>query len=166
MGGETTKRPHTAYTPEQRALALAALDANAGCVAATAAQQEMPRTTLEEWSKGRGVTSEVTELRDVARHSLADGFEDALHRILAAVTPEDIIKASLRDKMISAGIATDKLQLLRGDPTQVIQHQHVINAYQALVNQFNREPGEKSRILIMYLISDQVRRRRVRLGYS
>ena len=44
MGGETTKRPHTAYTPEQRALALAALDANAGCVAATAAQLEMPHT--------------------------------------------------------------------------------------------------------------------------
>jgi hypothetical protein len=63
---------------------------------------------------------EVREQVAVQREELAKMFDHVAHRIIGAVTPEDVSKASLQQKMVSAGIAVDKAALLRGEiPTTV-----------------------------------------------
>jgi len=116
---ETPKKGHRSYSERERAEALAALDAFGGNVLATARALDMPARTLEEWSKGRGVHADVAELRVQKRVGLAAQLETLAYRIVEAVTPEDIQKASLRDKMVACGIIIEKVQLLRGQPTQI-----------------------------------------------
>ena len=51
---------------------------------------------------------------------IANLYEDLSKKILVSISDEDIKKANLRDRLISAGIATDKSQLLKGGSTQNI----------------------------------------------
>jgi len=62
------------------------------------------------------VVAEVQELKA----EIASLYEDLSKRILVSISDEDIKKANLRDRLISAGIATDKSQLLKGGSTQNI----------------------------------------------
>ena len=62
------------------------------------------------------VVAEVQELKA----EIANLYEDLSKRILVSISDEDIKKANLRDRLISAGIATDKSQLLKGGSTQNI----------------------------------------------
>jgi hypothetical protein len=59
----------------------------------------------------------------VARETLAGMFDDVAHRTLAGVSDEDVKKASLLQKMTSAGIAIDKAAMLRDElpPTINVQ---------------------------------------------
>jgi hypothetical protein len=50
---------------------------------------------------------------------LADMYERLNRKILESVTAEDIEKATLQQKSVSAAIMTDKALLLRGEPTQI-----------------------------------------------
>lgn len=59
------------------------------------------------------------ELGSVTSAQLKDLFGVRAYEIAASVTKEDIDDASLKDKMIAAGIATDKHQLLAGQPTEI-----------------------------------------------
>jgi hypothetical protein len=54
-----------------------------------------------------------------SKEILADMYERLNRKILESVTPEDIEKANLLQKTTAAAIATDKTQLLRGNPTQI-----------------------------------------------
>jgi hypothetical protein len=58
------KRRH--YSDEDRAEALAVLDANAGNLKRTARDLGIPRATLQEWAGGR-VSAAVPELRHQER---------------------------------------------------------------------------------------------------
>jgi len=51
---------------------------------------------------------------------LADNVRDLSQMILDTVKPEDIMKASLRDKMLCFGILFDKMRLLQGESTENI----------------------------------------------
>jgi hypothetical protein len=62
------------------------------------------------------VVAEVQELKA----EIANLYEDLSKKILVSISDEDIKKANLRDRLISAGIATDKSQLLKGGSTQNI----------------------------------------------
>jgi hypothetical protein len=63
---------------------------------------------------------EVQKQVSVQREELAGMFDHVAHRIIGAVTPEDVTKATLQQKMVSAGIAVDKAASLRGEiPTTV-----------------------------------------------
>ncbi len=56
---------------------------------------------------------------EVKRTELRELFSQTDWRILTRVTDQDIEKASLRDKMIAAGIAIDKMNVLDREPTEV-----------------------------------------------
>ena len=56
---------------------------------------------------------------EVKRTELREFFAQCDWRILARVTDEDIEKASLRDKMVAAGIAIDKMMALDDEPTEI-----------------------------------------------
>lgn len=54
-----------------------------------------------------------------SKELLADMCERRGREILAAVSAEDIARATLQQKLVSAAIAIDKMQLLRGNPTSI-----------------------------------------------
>ena len=58
---------------------------------------------------------EVRKLVAVNREQLAGMFDSVAHQTLAGVTAEDVERATLQQKLVSAGIAVDKAALLRGE---------------------------------------------------
>ena len=52
-----------------------------------------------------------------ATERITELYQEINERILCAISDEDIAKASLRDKVVSAGISTDKHRLLTGQST-------------------------------------------------
>jgi hypothetical protein len=58
---------------------------------------------------------EVQKQVSIQREELASMFDHVAHRVVSSVTPEDVTKATLQQKMVSAGIAVDKAALLRGE---------------------------------------------------
>lgn len=114
---------HVEYDDEAVANALAVLRSNRGNMKRTAAQLGIPRTTLRQWA-GRNEKTTTGSTRDVpaplmdeARTKLAATFKQRAQQIMDAVTPEKLEKASARDLLIAAGIATEKAELLTGGPT-------------------------------------------------
>jgi transposase-like protein len=105
------------YSDAERAEALAALDANGGNVSKTARDLGLPRKTLAEWADGH-IHSDVAELRQEKKIDLAARLEQ-IARQLAEAMPEKMAAASLQQVATSMGIAIDKMQLLRGQPTNI-----------------------------------------------
>ena len=107
------------YSDADKAAALVALDANGGNLKRTAEQLGIPEPTLRQWSKGR-TNADVEAMREGAKVDLADRLERVVGVLLAAaVDPDKVEGASLKDVMTGAGIAIDKMQLLRGEPTAI-----------------------------------------------
>jgi len=100
------------YSDEQKAVALAGLDADGGNVARTARQLGLPPKTLDQWAKG-GVGPGVAKLRHQKKEELADRLEAIARQLLDAM-PGKIAAASLRTIAIALGIVIDKMVLLRG----------------------------------------------------
>ena len=72
-------------------------------------------------------TPVMVEQIENAQERLAARYQEINERILCAISDEDIAKASLRDKIVSAGIFTDKFRLLTGQATS-----HVALMFQAI----------------------------------
>ena len=51
------------------------------------------------------------------KSDLADDFEDLTRRFVASIKDDDIARINARDRVVSAGICTDKMRLLRGEST-------------------------------------------------
>jgi hypothetical protein len=122
------------HTDEEKATALAVLDAQGGNVYAAAKAAGVSESSLRAWSKGQnGITAEIEEMRQQRRFELADKLEDIAF-LLAEAIPDKIAKASLQSTMISVAIAIDKIDKLRGiaEPGRLdllavlgqVQHQH------------------------------------------
>ena len=99
------------YSDEQKAEALAGLDANAGNVARTARQLGLPRKTLDQWAKGL-VHPDVANLRQQKKEALAVRLEVLAGQLLDAM-PGKIAGASLIQIAVALGIVIDKMVLLR-----------------------------------------------------
>jgi transposase-like protein len=108
------------YTDEERGNALAALAANGGNVSRTAAALGIPAKTLEHWAKGERQPRSA-QMGELKKGPLADAFEDLARQLLAGMTPAKIADANLQQLATAAGIAVDKMQLLRGKPTGVTE---------------------------------------------
>ena len=112
------------YNDEEKAMALAALDANGGNVYRTALQLGIPDSTLDGWAKERGVSPAVHALREVKKGTLAEKFDEVAHMALDLTIDdlEGLRKAGPQARIIVAGIATEKKLLLTGQPTQITEH--------------------------------------------
>lgn len=106
-----------AYTDEERANALAALAANAGNVARTAAQLDIPQATLRAWSTGDR-HPESTQMCDQKKGPLADRLEEVAWKLAEAI-PDKLADSPLQQIATSLGIVIDKMQLLRNKPTAI-----------------------------------------------
>lgn len=112
----------TEYTDDQAAHALAMLKANGGNAKRTAALLGIPRTTLRQWA-GRAQSMNALP-KQVSEERVQDQTRELAQRLervaLLSVDEgidEAIAKASAKDRMIVAGIAIEKRQLLIGSPT-------------------------------------------------
>lgn len=104
------------FSDNDKAAALAALDANGGNVLRTAKQLNVPRSTLQEWANGR-VNHDVPELRQRKKEDLASRLVEIAHQLIDAI-PDKIYDANLQQVSTSLGIAVEKIQLLQGQATE------------------------------------------------
>lgn len=104
------------FSDNDKAAALAALDANGGNVYRTAKELNVPRSTLQEWANGR-VSHDMPELRQQKRQDLHELFLNEIYAI-ANLLPSKREDATYSQLATAAGIFTDKLQLLTGKATQ------------------------------------------------
>lgn len=104
------------FSDNDKAAALAALDANGGNVYRTAKELNVPRSTLQEWANGR-VSHDVPELRQQKRQDLHELFLNEIYAI-AELMPTKRHEATYSQLATAAGIFTDKVQLLTGKATQ------------------------------------------------
>jgi transposase-like protein len=117
---ETPKR-HKRYSAQFKGEALALLKANKNNVLATAEQLNIPRLTLREWAVNqRGITTEVREFQQEKETDLALRYRTAAGAYLEhALDPLTIRSSTGLEAMKASGIATDKSQLLLGQPTAI-----------------------------------------------
>ncbi len=113
--------PRNKYSDNDKALSLTALDANAGNVLKTAKQMNIPRVTLLDWSKGRKINAEVSELRHIKKGELSDRLEELAQLLLDGI-PAKVGTANLQQMTTSLAIAIDKMLLLKGKPTSIPQY--------------------------------------------
>src|SRR5438552_2907279 len=109
------------YSDVEKAGALLVLEACEGNYSEAAMQTGIPIMSLHDWSMGKGVCPALTEIRNAQRPALADMFESVAYKLTAAALGDDdrIERASVRDLLIGAGIAVDKMRLLREQPTDI-----------------------------------------------
>lgn len=109
-----------AYTSDDRAATLAALESNGGNLARTSRETGVARDTIKRWrdeespEKNASVNRRMPEARATLSERLREFVDAAL-----TVAPTKLNDANLRDVFTSVGIAIDKLQLLEGKPTSI-----------------------------------------------
>jgi len=74
------------------------------------------KTIKKALTKTPEVIAEIRELKQ----EIAGLYGDLAQRILSSITDENIREAKLRDKVISAGVCTDKERLIKGQSTENI----------------------------------------------
>jgi len=110
------------YSDRDKAAALAALDLNEGNVWRTAKELGIPRSTLQSWANERGINADVPELRQQKKGDLAEKFEQIANAYADRLLEPEVIKeASPNAAIVVAGTATDKMRVLRGLPTEIVQ---------------------------------------------
>ncbi len=116
------RRERRRYSTEDIAMALVMLRANGFNMKATAAQLDIPENTLRYWSEQATPAispEDLRELRAKKTAGLADAFDRIAWACIESITKEKLDKANLKDSVIASAIATEKRQLLRGEPTQI-----------------------------------------------
>lgn len=118
------ERTRRKYSDREKAEALAVFDA-CGNLTETSRSTGIPDATLSDWiNNKRGVSSsDIPKLRNEKRQNLSDAFEEiALESCRVAqarLTGKQADKIAFNHLMTGAGIAVDKMQLLRGQPTMI-----------------------------------------------
>lgn len=107
------------YSDEQKAVALAALEANGGNIDRTAKFCKIDRRTIRRWASGENINEDVSRNAHEKKEALADRLEALAHRLVDSIDEDKIGDASLQMVATSLGIAVDKMRLLREQPTQI-----------------------------------------------
>jgi hypothetical protein len=84
---------------------------------------------------------DVREQVSIQREELAGMFDNITYRIVKSVTEKDIAKASLQQKLVSAGIATDKASLLRNELPQTINVAAFLDLIELIRDEHKRRDG-------------------------
>jgi transposase-like protein len=107
-----------AYSEDDRATALAFLEANKGNLSKTARQTGISRNTIRYWSSGGAINDKTVESSTHKKGDLAGLWEREAD---AALEQAALIRKSgdttYRDLITAAAIATDKARSLRGTIT-------------------------------------------------
>jgi hypothetical protein len=107
-----------AYSDEQKAVALAALQANGGDFKKTAKFCRLPERSIRRWAAGENVPDGIDKNVTHKKEALADKLERLACK-LADAAFEKSEDANLQSCATSMAIAIDKMQLLREKPTAI-----------------------------------------------
>ena len=119
MAAPTRRR----YTDEDRVRVLAVLKSNAGNLSGTSRETGVPINTIRRWRDE--FNPELTDLRQEAEESLATLWERVARAYLGHAMTEKVIEDSSGNTAVSiAATATEKKQLLTGQPTEINRHEH------------------------------------------
>lgn len=140
------------YSDREKAEALAIFDA-CGTLTETARVTGIPTSTLNPWILAqRGVNPDISLLRQgkqLDTVDLAAKFDRIAHLATSHVIsrledPKKANKVQIPHLMTAAGIATDKMQLLRGQPTSITEERVSGGAVLALLAGALGFEGEKN----------------------
>jgi transposase-like protein len=106
------------YSDNEKASALAFLDFNGGNVQKSAKALGVPHKTLDEWAKGRNQHPEVADLRNEKKEDICDLIDSAVREMIQGSAGK-ASEANISQLWTSIGIAVDKMQLLKGEATQI-----------------------------------------------
>jgi hypothetical protein len=99
----------------------------------------VPMPTLSNWFKGVN-NPPPSEIVTEKKADLAVVFEDIAYKMLAhAGNPDVIDSMSGKDAVIAAATATDKMRLLRGLPTEIVQ---IIPDLVAAIESMGQSPAD------------------------
>ena len=116
-------RKRRRYTDDDRATALAVLDSNAGNIARTARETGISQSTLRGWRDDPHPGT--AELRDQKRAALSELWEEVARTYIQRALNDAVVNDTGAQSAITvAAIATDKKQLLSGNPTEINRHEH------------------------------------------
>lgn len=132
------------YSDADRAAALAALDANGGNWTRTARETGVPGSTLRGWVENRD-SAAPADLRAQKAETLADALEglawqmvEAARFTLREIKDVAIPLPELVRMFTALGIVIDKLQLLRGNPTDI----HEVRDWTRVLQEDGIDPDE------------------------
>lgn len=135
------------YSDEEKASALAALDANGGDIKRTAKLCNVPIETLRGWSKGQSLNAFVLKVRDQEKRSISEVLEVAAGELADKLLDQIRVdtKSTLVQKATALAILIDKGQLLKGEATQ-ITHNLQLSPEQrkAKIEELRRQLGKAS----------------------
>jgi len=118
----TQERPsnliYADYSQEKKAEVLALYDANGANLKRTANETGIDHATIRYWIQHR---ERFREFQPQQQENLAQRFEFNAHLALD-LAQSKASEASYAQLMTGAAIATDKMQLLRAQPTSITQH--------------------------------------------
>jgi transposase-like protein len=119
---DQSSRSYRDYSAEFKAEALLTLTANNNNVYKTAKELSIAQSLLRYWVEQE--TDECRKIREGRKGELAEQFEH-LSRVYIdrALEPDAIAKTSGYYAVAAAGDAIKSAQLLRGQPTQIVQTQ-------------------------------------------
>lgn len=116
-------RTRRRYTDDDRATALAVLDSNNGNLTRTAREVGIAVSTLQRWIKDR--SEDLSDLRNQKRESLSELWEQVARAYIARALQDAVVDDTAAQSAVTvAAIATDKKQLLSGQPTEINRHEH------------------------------------------
>lgn len=132
------------YDDQFRASAVVMLEAagyptQKGALSSVAAHLSVPVMTLRGWYTAEH-NPPPTELRNEKKEELADLFEDVARKYIAHAAKSDVIEGVAGNTaVIAAATAVDKMRLLRGLPTEIVQ---LIPDVIAALRMLNQEPSD------------------------
>ncbi len=100
------------YSDEQRAAALARLDANGDNIKRTARETGIPEATIRNWARGTRAVPGGANLEAQKRADLGDELEEEA-RAVRAVLREKLASATFLQAVTGLGILVDKMCALR-----------------------------------------------------
>lgn len=106
------------YPEELKASVIAAIEANGGNVMATAKLFNLPRDTVNYWWHH---SDRYVEVKHASGENLADKLENIAHNTADSIAEHDLSIVALRDKAAVLAVVVDRMQLLRGAPTSIIE---------------------------------------------
>jgi len=116
--GAPQRQPHEYYSPERKAEVLSLLDANEGNLRLTAKDTGIDKETIRYWIQNR---HRYVELQPKKLIDLAQIAESNARRLASNISTMDLSEVPLNHQATAFGIMIDKMQLLRGLPTNITE---------------------------------------------
>ena len=104
------------YSPEFKAEIIAQVKANGGSTLRVSEETGIARQTIDYWIKQE---EQYAQFRQQKQLDLATKYEFNLHRLTDSIASQDLESVPLGQKATAVGILTEKMLLLRGQPTSI-----------------------------------------------